>query len=76
MNLIDAMRALYAQEINSSCVSFFDNGWTVQLGDNANGFTWCITVEDPNDAVKPMIRAAIDCFPNSRAALENILRRI
>lgn len=29
---------LYASEINCAVSSFYDGGWTVRLGDDANGF--------------------------------------
>ena len=35
-NLLDAMLALYASEINSGMQSFWDCGFTVWLGDDMN----------------------------------------
>jgi hypothetical protein len=32
------MQALYVSEINVSVTSFWDDGWTVKLGDEMNGF--------------------------------------
>lgn len=34
-----ALKALYAEEINVQISSFWDGGWTVKIGDEMNGFS-------------------------------------
>jgi hypothetical protein len=45
LNLKAALDYLYSQEINVSIESFWDAGWTIALGDRANGFVDGVYVE-------------------------------
>lgn len=36
--LEEALRELYGREVNVSITSFWDAGWTVQIGDGWNGY--------------------------------------
>ena len=63
---------LYASEINFAISTFWDSGYTVQLGDNMNGFleeSACIY--DLDEVADELTRLAIKHFPNSKFALEN-----
>jgi len=39
MKLVEAMQYLYEHEINCQVSSFWDSGFSVELGDHMNGFT-------------------------------------
>lgn len=38
MNLQQALEAFYKAEVNVELSSFFDGGWTIKIGDRANGY--------------------------------------
>jgi len=68
MTLLDVMAALYASEINCRVSSFFDSGWTLQLGDELNGFKAEATFYDFDEAADWLRAAAIEHFPESAFA--------
>ena len=65
---MSVLQDLYDSEINVSLESFWDSGWHVRLGDEANGF-----LEEENfdiwGQVEPwLIEVAIKHFPQSQFA--------
>lgn len=62
--LARALIWLYRQEINVTISSFWDEGYTVKLGDPVNGFkgawTMCYT---PNDIVDALEKLAKEHYP-------------
>ena len=69
LTLDDVLNDLYASEINISIVSFWDNGYTIKLGDELNGFRVKFQV-DASEAYLPHIikTEAIKHYPNSEFA--------
>jgi len=69
------LKELYTSEINFSLTTFFDLGWRVKLGDEANGFHCigrdgdtqvdCDTLEDAAEVLKV---GAVLKYPNSEFA--------
>ena len=59
---------IYRSEINISITSFWDDGYTVKLGDEMNGFRVTLRVRDGHNIVDlPAIikNAVIRYYPNS-----------
>ena len=72
-NAWDAMRALYASEINCGLASFWDGGFTVWLGDHINGHDAKTQFFDEHfDHIPLWLHAeALRLYPNSTFAAFN-----
>ena len=66
MDLIAVFEDLYKSEINFTLSIFWDAGYTVQIGDDWNGFTDKAEMLDTLDEVaSELVRMAINRFPDS-----------
>jgi hypothetical protein len=59
----DVLQSLYDREINYSISTFFDEGFTVALGDEMNGFKAQATVDTLDDAIQWLQEQAAIHFP-------------
>ncbi len=68
-SLKEILLDLYDSEINISIVSFWDDGYTVKLGDELNGFRGEFNVNEDIIYLPEMIKVkAIELYPNSEFA--------
>lgn len=69
-------KKLYDSEINFVISTFWDSGYTVQLGDNMNGFleeSGCL--DDTDEVARELTRMAIKHFPQSKFTLAHTERQ-
>lgn len=51
MTLSEKIQKIYDGEINFRIESFYDSGWTLQVGDHINGFPICETFDTFDEAI-------------------------
>lgn len=70
--LASLLTKLYASEINVSVSSFWDRGWTIQLGDIGNGLKASSDFDNEHldQAVRWLAEVAFQYYPNSNFAHE------
>jgi hypothetical protein len=71
----NTLNALYNSEINVEITSFWDDGWTIKIGDAMNGYKTEINTPslDENTA-SWLTRTVCDLYPNSVFAKEAFRR--
>lgn len=57
-NIIELLQEIQNNEINFRIECFYDNGFTVSIGDCMNGFTWKACFYKLNDALHALIKKA------------------
>jgi hypothetical protein len=62
------MAALHNSEINGEVSWFFDDAWTVKLGDAHNGYKAEAVVESPEAAAEWLRANAVRLYPDSEFA--------
>lgn len=62
------LQDLYDSEINFSIVAFWNGGFQVKLGDEANGFVAAGRADNFADAVEWLLVRAVEHYPNSEFA--------
>ena len=66
----EILQAMYESEINCRVQSFFDAGWTGDLGDDQNGFPLApVSGETFFDCVAELAQQARAVFPTSAFAM-------
>jgi len=70
MNLSDVLSRLYASEINCGMQSFWDAGWDVWIGDEANGKRAIARSLNVDEIPEWLHSAALEHFPQSAYARE------
>ncbi len=69
MNLGTIIAALHDSEINGEISWFFDNSWTVKLGDPVNGYVVEAVVVSAEEAAEWLRANAVRRYPHSQFAL-------
>jgi hypothetical protein len=62
---MQTLQRLYDSEINFSITTFWDDGFTVKLGDELNGFKWEGNFRTISEAVGALMTAAMKFYPDS-----------
>lgn len=65
MTIGDLLEALYASEINVELRSFWDGGWTAQLGDDLNMYGAEVWAQTLTEMVPKLREAAAKTYPDS-----------
>ncbi len=68
--VIPTLQAIQDSEINFQILTFWDSGFTIQLGDHVNGIVAEIDFEQLQDGVNWLVGAVLEHFPKSKFACE------
>jgi hypothetical protein len=68
LDLETLVKALHGSEINGEIAWYYDNVWTVKIGDARNGYQAQATVLSLIEAANWLRHKAIELYPNSEFA--------
>ncbi len=68
MTLEQVLEQMYASELNAQISCFWDNGWTVRLGDPINGFTATACPDDVAGIAPALDRLLREHYPGEYLA--------
>lgn len=72
MDYFKEMQKVYDSEINFTIGHFWDEGVTLKIGDDMNGFKYESTELDYKSAIEKLIIKIIELYPDSTYAQEKI----
>jgi hypothetical protein len=65
MILLEVLEKAYHSEINIEISSFWDNGWTVSLGDHMNGYKETDILVETNELADTIHKMILKHYPTS-----------
>lgn len=65
VNYLEELQKIYESEINVSIETFFDDGVSVKIGDNLNGFKFRKTLKTYSEAMETIIQKVQELYPDS-----------